>query len=279
MIIKRNKYNILERCVYAYIFTDKYVYVGLTYNLYKRNSQHLKKHDSKIYKHIQETNSEYELIQLTEYIDIKECATMENFYINKYRKDGYFLLNSTKGGEVGSYIKIWTKEKCIDEINKYIIFKEFTKNSPSAYQSCRKNNWLNDICPYYKIKKEKRTKKETKYNSIIVFEKNQIIYKNNINDMSKTIIIDNDVHEDLKNFCKENNQKINEYVNTLIRERLLQKTKSKIPQTLINTEGEIFDTVICTSISSEYKNNMPKELTLIRNTQDGSGFIANYSQL
>jgi hypothetical protein len=104
------------------------------------------------------------------------------------------------------------------------------------------------------------------------------VYKNKENDMSKTIIIDDEVHEELRNFCKESKLKINEYVNFLIRERLLQKTKSKLPQSLMNSEGEIVETIVCNSISPEFKNNLPKEISLIRNTQDGSGFIAIYIQ-
>ena len=54
--------------------------------------------------------------------------------------------------------------------------------------------------------------------------------------------------------------------------------KHKIPQVLKNTEGEIIDSISCSFISPEFRNNMPKELTLMRNTQEGSGFIANYIQ-
>ncbi len=35
--------NKFKRCIYAYEFSDNYVYVGLTLNLDKRNNRHLKK--------------------------------------------------------------------------------------------------------------------------------------------------------------------------------------------------------------------------------------------
>ena len=53
---------------------------------------------------------------------------------------------------------------------------------------------------------------------------------------------------------------------------------TKIPQILRNSENEVVEIIGCNSISPEFKNNLPKEISLIRNTQDGSGFIAIYIQ-
>lgn len=96
----------------------------------------------------------------------------------------------------------------------------------------------------------------------------------------KTIIIDEKIHEKLKKYCKKNKLKINEYVNDLIENDLATtlNNKSTLPLILKNNKGEIVETLICNEISPEYKNNLPKSLTLIRNTKDGSGFIANYTQ-
>ena len=96
----------------------------------------------------------------------------------------------------------------------------------------------------------------------------------------KTIIIDEKLHQELKKYCKKNKLKINEYVNGLIEDHLsfTLKEKSILPLVLKNNKGEIVETVICNEISPEYKNNLPKGLTLIRNASDGSGFIGNYIQ-
>ena len=64
--------NLYKRCIYAYEFPDKYVYVGLTYNLNRRNTQHNYKEDSSVFNHANETGLTPTLIQLTDYIDIKE---------------------------------------------------------------------------------------------------------------------------------------------------------------------------------------------------------------
>lgn len=93
----------------------------------------------------------------------------------------------------------------------------------------------------------------------------------------KTIIIEESVHKKLKDFCRKNNLKINEYVNLLIEDNIDGEQKSLLPMVLRNNKGEIVENISCTYISKEYKNSMPKDITLMRNTNEGSGFIGNYS--
>ena len=97
----------------------------------------------------------------------------------------------------------------------------------------------------------------------------------------KTIIIDAELHKNLKNYCKKNKLKINEYVNGLIEDHLsfTLEAKSELPLVLKNNKGEIAETIICNEISPEFKNNLPKSISLLRTTKDGSGFIANYRQV
>jgi hypothetical protein len=97
---------------------------------------------------------------------------------------------------------------------------------------------------------------------------------------SKTIIIDAELHTKLKKYCKENKLKINEYVNGLIEDHLsfTLKEKSVLPLVLKDSKSEVVETIICYELSPEYKNSLPKSLSLIRNTKDGSGFVANYIQ-
>lgn len=43
---------------------------------------------------------------------------------------------------------IWTKEKCKEESLKYNSRSEFEKGSISAYNSCKKNKWMDEICSH-----------------------------------------------------------------------------------------------------------------------------------
>jgi len=92
----------------------------------------------------------------------------------------------------------------------------------------------------------------------------------------KTLVISNETHEILKNHCIKNKIQIGEFVEDVVTEYI--KYNSELPQILKNS-NETVDVIICNYLSVEYKNSMPKELTLLRNTKDGTGFIGNYKQV
>ena len=234
----------------------------------------------------------------------------------KYASKKDFIKNSTtayntscrKGwlNEICSHMtqKI-TKEQCIEESQKYSYIRDFFKNSKSAYYYAKNNNIFDEICSHMKRlvnvrgywTKENCIKESLKYKSIVDFRNNSkvsynIAMKNkwlqeicnhmidikNNNENMKTVNIDDKIHENLRIFCKENDIKINELLNNIIEDFLLAKHKSILPLILRNGK-EVYEIITCNSISPETKNNMPKELSLLRNTNDGTGFIANYKQV
>jgi len=93
----------------------------------------------------------------------------------------------------------------------------------------------------------------------------------------KTLVISQKIHEKLKKHCKEKKIKINEYVESLIENDLNIDENSELPLILKNSNNEIVETIICNDISSEIKNNMPRYITLLKKTKDGSGYIGNYT--
>jgi hypothetical protein len=144
-----NKY---KRCIYVYIFSDNYVYVGLTYNLDIRNSQHIKK--GPVFDHSIKTKLIPKLTQLTDYLDINIAKNKEYEYVEYYKNNNYTILNSSKTGGIGSNFTKWTKIKCQEEALKYSTRTEYLKNS-SSYYSAQKHNWLNDICKHMYKKPQK----------------------------------------------------------------------------------------------------------------------------
>lgn len=243
--------NRYKRCIYAYIFSDKSVYIGLTYDIDVRNNQHLNR--GTVYNHINKNNN-YELIKLTDYIDVNIAKIKEGEYVEYYRNDGWKILNKVKTGNTGGSTLKWTKEKCQKLILKCNTKSELKNINPSAYNSSYNNGWLDEI-----------------------WENKKLIIKY----MKKTINIDAILHERLSKYCKDNKLKINELVNDLIKDHLdfELKEKSLLPLILKDNRGDIFETIICSEISSEYRNSLPKGITLIRNSKDGSGYIANYKQV
>jgi predicted GIY-YIG superfamily endonuclease len=149
----------VKRCIYAYEFSDNSVYVGLTFSLKKRNMQHMRDLDSSVYQHIKETNIKPVLVQKTDYIDYKEAAQKEGEILNEYKENGWFILNKTKTGGLGSSIekkekvKIhkqkrfkWTEEALKKEIEKYKTLSDFRTQSPNAYSICSRKKLLNTLC-------------------------------------------------------------------------------------------------------------------------------------
>ena len=109
--------NRYKRCIYSYVFSDNSVYVGLTSNLKNRHYRHLKK--GTVYNYIINSGFDYEIFQLTKYIDVELAKQKEGEFVNKYKNDNYTILNKAKTGGVGSTIKKWTYDKCKEEALKY----------------------------------------------------------------------------------------------------------------------------------------------------------------
>jgi predicted GIY-YIG superfamily endonuclease len=153
MITIGNRY---KKCIYVYEFSDNYAYVGLTYNINKRNGEHLSENDSPVFKHIQETNLTPILKQLTEYIDVEESIKLEETYLQEYKNNGWDILNIAKTGSIGGGIIKWNYDNCFEEALKYESRSDFKNGSIGAYESCLRNDWINIVCSHM-ISKQKQS--------------------------------------------------------------------------------------------------------------------------
>lgn len=179
MITIGNRHN---KCIYAYEFPDNSVYVGLTYNIDKRHSDRQRDNKDQVIKYIKKKGLKPLRKQLTCYIDVEEAIKAENYYVNKYKSEGWNVLNIAKTGAIGGNIIIWTYDKCREEALKYKNKTEFLKNNSSAYVAAYRNGWLDDICSHMEhLEKPKgywtyeRCKEEAlKYNTKKDFFKNSV---------------------------------------------------------------------------------------------------------
>lgn len=142
--------NLKKRCIYSYEFSDNSVYVGLTYSLKKRDSERKLKINDAVTQHILKININPILKQLSEYIPIDDAVKLENLYLNKYKNEGWNILNRAKTGSLGFVKLYWNKERCGEEALKYPSKITFMRNSRSAYNSARKNMWLEEITRHMK---------------------------------------------------------------------------------------------------------------------------------
>jgi predicted GIY-YIG superfamily endonuclease len=174
--------SFMKRFIYAYEFADKCVYVGLSYNVKKRNIQHLNKKTSPVYKHLLKCE-DYKLIYIiNEPIDITEASSLETSTAMKYQNDGWTLLNKVSQlGNLGSSEKSrkWTKEKCLEIALKYEYRIDWHKENANSYQAALRYGWLKECTEHMKRHqrekgywtKEKCHKEALKYKSRYSFTK------------------------------------------------------------------------------------------------------------
>lgn len=144
------------KCVYVYEFSDNHVYVGITYNIERREHDRNKCKTDSVTKHINETGLQPKFKQITDYIDVDEAVFLEGFYVEQYLNDRWLILNKSKTGSVGK-VNIWTKEKCVEVARKCKTRTEFSKESKGAYDAARRYGWLDDV--YFHMEEKIKPKK------------------------------------------------------------------------------------------------------------------------
>lgn len=141
------KGNLKERCIYCATFDDGYAYVGLTWETKDRWYRHMnpsKSKNSPIFVHFRETGLEPFFEQLTDYMPAEEAKELEKEYIKEFAQK-WEMLNSSKGGELGSKASKWSKKNVYAVVYKCNSYKEFHEEHTQAYETARKNEWLEDI--------------------------------------------------------------------------------------------------------------------------------------
>ena len=137
--------SLAKRGVYAFEFPNKTCYIGLTYNFDKRYVEHTQEKGA-VFNYIQQhENVVFEFKKLSEYIDPEEAAKLEAETIEKYKLEGWILLNRVKAGGLGSTRRIWNKEKCKLEALKYKTRGQFQYEEAGAYNAAKKNGWFDEI--------------------------------------------------------------------------------------------------------------------------------------
>jgi predicted GIY-YIG superfamily endonuclease len=139
-----------HKCVYCYEFPDNHVYVGITYDFFKRKRDREKRLRDTVTHYKNETGLIPIHIQLTDYIREEEAVLLEAEFVKEYEKHNWIILNKIKTGGVGGDILYWTKEKCLAEGLKYDKRSNFSHYSKGAYDSAKKHGWLEEIYSHIK---------------------------------------------------------------------------------------------------------------------------------
>jgi hypothetical protein len=168
--------DLFNRLVYAYEFPDNTAYIGLTHDKDERDYLHRIK--GPIAKHINETGLQPVLKLISvDYINAVDAQNLEACTIEKYKKDGWNLLNKAKAGSLGMCKVFWTKDKVQNEANKFERRVDFQKNSPKAYNAALRNGWLDEVCDhmektFIEWTKDKVIEIAKEYTKVIDFQRN-----------------------------------------------------------------------------------------------------------
>jgi hypothetical protein len=69
------------------------------------------------------------MVKISDYIPKKDAVELEKDTVEKFKTDGYNILNKAKTGGTGGDTLIWTKENCLIAATMCKTKKEFRKNS------------------------------------------------------------------------------------------------------------------------------------------------------
>ena len=145
MVYIGNRFN---RCIYAYEFPDKSVYIGLTFNINDRiiSRKSTKRYDG-VNEYSKKTKQIPKFVKITKYIPVNIAIKKEKEYITKYKNNGWNILNRAKAGGTGGTPK-WNIEKCSKTALQYKTRSEFARKNSGAYEYCRENKILEIVCAH-----------------------------------------------------------------------------------------------------------------------------------
>ena len=135
------------RYVYAFEFEDHHAYIGLSCFPQKRCKQHLTDKKSTVYKYIKETGSKYIFKVLTEG-SVENAIQQEILWINKYKEDGWGLLNKELDELANDGSPKYSYEYCEMIANRYAHSQNFKKGNRLVYNYAVRHGWLDNICKH-----------------------------------------------------------------------------------------------------------------------------------
>jgi len=136
-----------NRIIYAYEFPDNTVYVGLTVTEKRRKFDHLNitEPESPVAQHILDSGLQPSYKIIAKDLSPKEAQEFEGCTEEKYKSEGWTILNRYKTGSLGACRRFWDKESIYDAAKNFETSSDFKKGNNPAYQAAQKYGYLKDI--------------------------------------------------------------------------------------------------------------------------------------
>ena len=140
--------------VYAFSFSDRSMYVGLTYRK-ARYEEHLKRgpvaeHIAKLRAQGHDANFVYRVL-VADIESPSEAARQERECIARY-KSHWNLLNIHEGGSLGTLTKKWTKEMTLEEALRYKTRKDWALASRTSYEVAKDSGWFEEAAAHMPLR-------------------------------------------------------------------------------------------------------------------------------
>lgn len=149
-----------NRMIYVYEFPDNHVYVGLTCNKKRRHNAHtnIDRITSPVAKHIIKTGLDPIYKEESEYITAIDAQNLEHRTLERYRSEGWVILNTSKPGGLGKPLDrtSFTMEMIRDLASSYPTRIAFRRAHRREYRIAQKYGWLEDV--FMNIPKQDRIK-------------------------------------------------------------------------------------------------------------------------
>lgn len=137
--------------IYVYEFKDfNSAYVGRTIQISQRHYSHFhpKANKNDIVRDfcIEHNITPFKPTLIEDGLTLEESQIKEKYWCDKYKENGWNLLNKGKTGlhssSIGGIGIKWTEEKCYEEAKKYNFISDFRNNSFQAYKVSLKREWI-----------------------------------------------------------------------------------------------------------------------------------------
>lgn len=140
MALKANPYA-GDYVVYAFEFTDRHAYVGITFRPDARLAEHMAR--GPVAEHVL-VCGEYVHRHIERGLaSPDDAAEKERAWIERYRSEGWTMLNTSNGGGLGTVKrKEWTKEIVIAEASKFTTRQAWIDGSQWSYRLAKREGWF-----------------------------------------------------------------------------------------------------------------------------------------
>ena len=132
--------------VYAYEFNDHHAYVGLTFQPHQRHAQHMCR--GPVFEHLAICPKVERKILESRIGSPFEVRSSEKSWIERYRADGWTLLNTSVGGGLGTVECEWNKELVLATALKYKTRQEWIDGSQYTYKLAKREGWFEEAAAH-----------------------------------------------------------------------------------------------------------------------------------